>query len=191
MNAAATSTPADGPALRAAAILDEGTCDIDALLAEVARREREAGRSVRGVVMHYPDGSREFCGAMVLIDLESRAEYLVSQALGTASRSCRVDPQGFAKASEVLRRALEAAPDLIITNRFGGLEAEGGGFSAELLEILSRDLPLLTAVAPRHLAAWQRFTGGGAALLPAREEAVRAWLQQTHAGGRAEAPAGA
>ena len=65
-----------------------------------------------------------------------------------------------------------------MSNRFGGLEAEGGGFCAELLEILAQDLPLLTTVATRHVADWQRFTGG-TTLLPASAEAVNSWLAAT------------
>ncbi|MBS0442757.1 MAG: DUF2478 domain-containing protein, partial [Proteobacteria bacterium] len=61
----------------------------------------------------------------------------------------------------------------------GKLEAEGGGFSAELLEILSRDIPLLTVVSRHLVDDWQRFTGGEAALLPPTRAAVDAWLART------------
>lgn len=162
--------------LRAAAIEDDGTCDVDALLAGVAESQRRAGRRVRGLLMTYPEGSGSCASPMVLVDLHDGDEYLVSQPLGRDSEACRADPQGFARASVVLRRALDEAPDLVISNRFGGLEAEGAGFRNELLEILAQGLPLLTVVASRHLAAWQRFTGG-ATVLPARTEAVAAWLE--------------
>lgn len=74
-----------------------------------------------------------------------------------------------------LRRAASEAPELVVSNRFGGLEAEGGGFCAELLDILAQDLPLLTTVAKRHVADWQRFTGG-ATVLPAQADVVAEWL---------------
>ena len=126
--------------------------------------------------MTRPDGDAGCAGAMVLVDLDTREEYLVSQPLGRDSRACRADLQGFSRASGVLRRAALQGPELVVSNRFGGLEAEGGGFCAELLEILAQDLPLLTTVAPRHVGNWQRFTGG-AAVLPARPEAVFAWFK--------------
>lgn len=173
MAAAMTLDP--GP--KAAAILDEGGADVDALLAQIAQRQREAGRRVRGLVMTRPDGGAGCAAAMVLRDLDSGEDYLVSQPLGADSQACRADPQGFARASEVLRRALAAAPDLVISNRFGGLEAEGGGFRAELLELMAQEVPVLTAVPPRHLQAWLQFTGG-AAVLPAQAQAVEAWLDQ-------------
>lgn len=163
------------PGLRAAAILDDGGCDVDGLLARVATAQRQAGRRVRGVVMTHPDGGDGCATAMVLQDVDTHDHYLVSQSLGAGSQACRADPQGFARASAVLRRALDEAPDLVVSNRFGGLEAEGSGFRAELLELLVRDVPLLTVVARRHLDAWLQFTGG-AEVLPAREQAVSDWL---------------
>ncbi|WP_164886862.1 DUF2478 domain-containing protein [Piscinibacter defluvii] len=169
---------ANEPPLRAAAVLDDGSADVDALLADCAARQRRAGRRVRGLVMTWPDGDREACGAMVLVDLDTREEYLVSQALGRASAACRADPQGFARASEVLRRAGGEAPDLVVCNRFGGMEAHGEGFSAELLDLMSADIPLLTVVSPRWAPAWTEFTGG-APLLPARPEAIEGWIEAT------------
>lgn len=186
MNASPAAEGLPGPL--AAAILDEGSVDVDALLARVAAQQRQVGRRVRGVVMTYPDGAAGCAGAMVLLDLDTRQEYLVSQALGAASTSCRADTQGFARASEVFRRALDEAPDLVISNRFGGLEAEGGGFRAELLELLVSGVLLLTVVAPRHVNAWLQFTGG-AAVLPAQEEAIDTWLGQALGAAQAGAQA--
>ncbi len=181
------------PAIPAAAILDEGDADVDALLAELAASLRQQGRRVRGLIMTYPEG-RDSCAApMVLVDIDTGSSYPVSQPLGSGSTACRADVQGFARASHVLRDALLDPPELVISNRFGGLEAAGGGFAAELLELLSQGVPVLTAVAPRHLAVWNRFTGD-APVLPASRTAVAGWLQQVLApspGARADAAAGA
>lgn len=175
--------PAAGPdeaadiGLRAAAILDDGSVDVDKLLARIACQQRRLGRRARGLVMTYPEGQAGCAGAMVLVDIHRLDEYLVSQPLGPASTGCRADPQGFARASEVLRQALAEAPDLVVSNRFGRLEAEGGGFRAELLQLMLGGLPLLTVVAAHHLDAWFLFSGG-ATVLPAQEASVGAWLQQ-------------
>lgn len=166
----------DEPAPRAAALHHDGTRDIDALLASVAARQRRLGRRLRGVLMTYPEARTEQCaGAMVLIDLHTGEPFRVSQALGAGSRACRADQHGFARASQALRAALDDPPDLVICNRFGGLEATGGGFAGELLAIMAQGIPLLTAVATKHVDAWRDFSGG-APVLPADEDAVLAWL---------------
>jgi nucleoside-triphosphatase THEP1 len=172
--------------VQAAAILDDGSVDVDALLAAVTRDCQRSGRRVHGLLMTRLDGGG-CAGDMVLTDIATGERYLVSQPLGTGSTACRADPQGFARASRVLREALERTPDLVVCNRFGGLEAEGGGFAAELLALMAQGVPLLTAVAARNREKWQRFSGG-APLLPADARAVSAWIDQAlgmHAADRA------
>jgi len=165
--------------LRAAALHHDGSRDIDALLAAAVARQRARGHRVHGMLMDYAGERGECASAMFLVDIASGERYLVSQNLGSGSRACRADPQGFARASRVLREAGDAAPDLVVSNRFGGLESEGAGFAAELLELMSRGIPLLTVVATPHLPAWQRFTGGAEVLPP---EALDAWLDRTLGG---------
>lgn len=170
----------------AAAIVDDGTADVDALLATVARDGQRRGRRVHGLLMSRV-GAGGCAGDMVLVDIASGERYLVSQPLGKGSTACRADPQGFAQASRVLRDALQQSPDLVICNRFGGLEADGGGFAAELLALMAQGVPLLTAVAQRNRETWQRFSGG-ALVLPPDAAAVEAWVErvlQVPAGGRA------
>lgn len=161
----------------AAAIVDDGSLDINAFLAEIVRRELAAGRRVRGCLMNRPAREAGCAATMVLVDIDTSETYLVSQPMGTASKACRADTQGFARASQIFRTALEQSPDLVISNRFGDLELRGGGFSQELLELMSREIPFLTTVAQRNVHAWQDFTGA-AALLPADAVAVAAWVEQ-------------
>jgi hypothetical protein len=175
MDASPSIAPDAEPPLPVAAILDDGRADADALLAQAARAARASGRRVRGLLMTYA-GARNDCAAdMVLVDVDTLDEYLVSQPAGAGAGACRADPQGFARASRVLRDARAQAPDLVVCNRFGGMEAGGEGFTAELLELMAEGVPLLTVVSPRHRDAWGRFTGG-AAVLPAEPGTVREWL---------------
>lgn len=162
--------------VHAAAVLKDGSADVDALLAEFAASQRGAGRRVCGLVMTRPGNDPTCAAPMVLVDVASGEQFLVSQPLGGASGSCRADPQGFARASRVLRDAASQAPDLVISDRFGSLESEGGGFAAELLALMADGVPVLTAVAPAHAEAWQRFSGD-AGLLPPRAEALRVWFE--------------
>lgn len=173
-DATSSGAPAGG-AVAAAAIVHRGGTAADTLLAEVVAHQQAQGRRVRGLLMTYPEPEAGCAGRMVLVDIDSGVPFLVSQPMGSGSTACRGDPRGFAQASGVLRAALADAPDLVVVNRFGALEAEGGGFSAELLELLSEGIPVLTAVNERYLPTWQHFSGG-AAVLPAERAAVDQWL---------------
>lgn len=149
----------------------------DPVLAEFARGLRARGRAVRGLLQEdsrEPDGTRR----MTLVDLESGARFDISQKLGAGSSSSCVDPGGLAAASGVLRRALADGADLVIVSRFGEVEALGGGFAAEMLDLMGEGIPLLTAVGAKHAESWRKFTGGAAAELPADLEAVEKWFAQ-------------
>lgn len=148
----------------AAIVLDGSGGDILAtFVAEVVGQ----GVRVRGLIQqHLP----ELC----LVDVHSGQVYPITQDLGPQATGCRIDPGGFAAAAMVLRRALDDA-ELVVVNRFGRLEAEGGGLVAEMLAVMAEGVPVLTCVNVDQLAAWQRFTGGAGVLLPADPAALRQW----------------
>jgi nucleoside-triphosphatase THEP1 len=178
------------PSPPVAAIEYDGSSDVDALLQTFVTQLRRDGRNVLGLLTARRDPAAGCRAAMVLTDIDTGDEYLVSQSLGADSTACSADPQGFARASRVLHDALKRQPDLVVCNRFGALEAENGGFVAELLALLERGVPVLTVVAPRHFGAWQRFIGE-APLLPADPAAWTAWfdavLRRRHAPGASPA----
>ena len=162
----------------AAAILDDGSGDIDIRLMTFAIQQQQAGLRVRGLTMRRSTDAGGCKANMVLVDIATGDEYLVSQPLGQGSSACRADTQGFARASQVLRDALVHAADLVICNRFGGLESEGGGFAAELLDIMASGVPLLTMVSPARLDIWLRFSGQ-ATVLTAAPADWQIWLDAT------------
>ncbi len=158
----------------AAVVHGEGD-DADALLIHFAAESRAAGWRVRGLVQppRAPDRRKQ----MILLDLDDEnARYDISQPLGPGACGCCLDPAGVAAASAVLRRALVQGADLVLANRFGTLEAAGGGLAAEMLMLMVEQVPLLTVLNPRYLDAWRDFTGGAGAELPARIEALQAWF---------------
>jgi len=175
MDPADLSLPAQ--TLPAAAIVDDRSVDMDVLLAQIVKTQQSAGRRVRGCVMRRPPRENGCAATMVLVDIDTGDEYLVSQPMGTGSRACRADPQGFARASQVFRTALAEDPELVVSNRFGDLEVLRGGFTEELLAVMERGIPLLTTVPVRNVIAWQEFTGGGT-LLPPDEAVVAAWVDK-------------
>lgn len=167
-----------------AAIVHDRPGAADAVLADFALRQREAGWRVRGLVQLPHDG--EHAGKrMTLIDLDDPGRHFpISQDLGSGSSGCCLDPAGVAAASAVLRRVLVEGADLAIANRFGKLEATGHGLADEMLALMAAQVPLVTAVNDRYLEEWRAFTGHtGVELVPCAE-ALEAWfdglgLQQT------------
>jgi nucleoside-triphosphatase THEP1 len=147
---------------------------VDDLIAGFARSLINCGWRVRGLLQEVCEtGGR--C-SVSLIDLAQGARYPISQELGKFSASCRVDPAGIAEASAVMRRAAAEGADLVIFNRFAGLEASGQGLAAEMLTIMAEGIPLLTTVPEKYFAAWQTFTGGLFTTLEPRLDVLENWF---------------
>lgn len=172
----------------AALIYPDDQHDIEALLESVARRLQQSGRDVGGLVhhqSHYANGNK----CMRLLDLRSGQQFEMTEDLGVSSKACSLNPQALAQASVVLRQALADGVELAVVNCFGQLEAAGGGFVQEIAGLIGADIPVITAVAARHEAGWQAFTGGDFVSLPVDEEAVLCWcLQQLQTQGTEDLP---
>ena len=168
------------PAPRIAAVVPNGAADIDATIFAFARDLLAAGWRVRGLLQEFQaDGPN--C-EVSLIDLANGTRYGISQRLGSQSTACRLDPGALADASIVMRRIADEGADLAIFNRFAAMEAGGDGLAAEMLEVMSRDIPVLTVVQQKHMAAWRHFTGGLAAELPPERPALDGWFRALHGG---------
>jgi hypothetical protein len=164
----------DHPAV--AAIVHSRHGSADRVLADFARQLRARGRRVQGVVQEYAARDERGARRKVLVDLEDGSRFPISQDLGAGSVACSLDPGGVAAASGALRRGLAERAELVIANRFGELEAAGGGFAAEMLALMASGVPLLTVVAEKYLPEWRRFTGNAAVELPPQRESLEAWF---------------
>ena len=148
--------------------------DVETLLTGFAADLAAQGVRVGGLLQR---SSKEANGRprMELIDIENGETFLISQNLGGKSSACCVDPAGVATASLVLRRAIAARPDLLIINKFSGLEAKGEGLRGEFLEALASGIPVLAGLSERHREAFEEMARGAACHLPADGRALFDW----------------
>jgi hypothetical protein len=163
-----------------AAVVRSDDVDADALVADFARSLAGKGWRVQGLIQSLSGGGAQCNRDIDLLDLSERARYRISQHLGRGSDACCIDPHGLAEAGGVLRRALSERVDLAIVNRFGKLEAEGGGLAGEFLTLIAEGIPVLTVVTEKHLERWLEFTGGLSALLAPEAAALDAWFESLH-----------
>jgi nucleoside-triphosphatase THEP1 len=149
----------------------------DRVLAECAEALSQTGARLGGVVQSNPPvPGRRRC-AMSLKDLATGAETRISQDLGDESAACRLDHAALAQASLGVERGLEAGVDLLIINRFGKQEAQGGGFRAAIASALLAETPVLTGVSRANLDAGRAFAGGAVTELAADPGAILAWCR--------------
>jgi hypothetical protein len=131
----------------------------DRLLRETALALMEAGHSLAGLVQHnQPRPGRSRCD-MVLEELASGDLVPISQDRGPHARGCALDVHQLIDGMQRVRHALAMRPDLVILNKFGKTESEGGGFRPLIAEIIDAGVPLLIAVPWRNIDSWRLFAG--------------------------------
>lgn len=157
----------------------------DVLLTGVAERLMADGWILAGAVQANPDGARGGKCHMDLQVLASSDVVRISQDLGALSKGCRLDPAGLASAVGLAEAALDHAPRLVIVNKFGKTEVDGGGFRPMIGRALAAGIPVLTAVGPANLDGFLAFAGEFAEPLRAEPEAMIAWAHSASSGQRA------
>jgi molybdopterin-guanine dinucleotide biosynthesis protein A len=143
------------------------------LVAEARRRKIRIG----GLLQQGSTSLGTPSAEVMMLDLASGERYPIMQQLGKGG-SCAADTQAIASASVALRRAIDQRCELIMVNKFGSLEAEGGGLADEMMVAMAEGLPLLTTVSTGRLNTWLDFCGGCCELLPADTKSLRRWLDR-------------
>ncbi len=125
------------------------------------------------IVRHLADNSYRLAG-LVQRDVEragrSRCDMLmenlatgeiiaISQDRGEGARGCRLDVDALLTAVAGVRDKLLTVPDLLIVNKFGKTECEGGGCRSLLADAIDLNVPVLVAVPMGNLDGWRRFAG--------------------------------
>ena len=151
----------DAPEQRAilAVVYTDGLA-ADEFLAALGYRLRDAGVAVAGIVQRNTFVRQRVKCDMEVEELASGTVLRLSEDRGPAARGCRLDHGALAEATSLLSAALPDAPDLVIVNKFGKMEAEGRGMRDILAEAVQRGIPLVIGVPYRNLDAWRAFAGG-------------------------------
>lgn len=168
--------PAEQPPL-AAIRFGAGTA-IDALLCDVADRLAACGIRVAGLVQDTtPDGD-SCCGAVHLRDVRDGSRVAISQDLGPGATGCRLDSTVLAEVAADLERSLDGTLQMLVLNRFGKAEAEGGGLRPVIQKAVALGVPVLTAVKDEYAEAWGGFHGGLGTALPPDQAVVVDWCRR-------------
>lgn len=118
----------------------------------------QMGWRVAGLIEdHIARLDRDRCD-MVPHELVSGERILISEYRGPQARGCRLDAAALLRAAELVRPTLAEA-DILILNKFGKIESEGGGLRSLIADALDHAMPIVIFVPRRNLAAWQSFAG--------------------------------
>jgi Protein of unknown function (DUF2478) len=171
---------------RVAAIVYADEVYPDALFKMLVQLCRALGLTLAGVLQHQAfDGGDRRCD-VILEDLATGHRIALFENRGAGARGCRLDEAALAEATARVEGSLEHGPHLLVLNKFGKVECEGGGLRDLIASAIDREIPVAIGVPERNLDAWREFAGDLSTELPDDAGRIAVWLEATLAASRAE-----
>lgn len=121
-----------------------------------------------------PDRS---CSAGFLRSLGDGERFPIFQDLGPGAKTCHLAGDGAVAAAVTVRRDIAGGCDLVMLNKFGKLEAEGGGLRDAFGAAIEAGIPVLTSVSAKFVAAWESFAAPLFVVVPDDADRIDAWWQ--------------
>jgi nucleoside-triphosphatase THEP1 len=149
----------------------------EAIFRSLVSRWRELGLSVAGVLQHQAVESADRRCDVLLEDLNSGHRTALFEDRGAGASGCRLDEAALAEATARVEASLEYGPNLLVLNKFGKVECEGGGLRDLIASAIDRGIPVVIGVPKRNLDTWRSFVGEFAIELSADARQVEQWLE--------------
>jgi hypothetical protein len=182
---AATAPTAEPQILdRVGVVPYEPPTDIDATLAAAVAQMRARGVIPSGLLQRLGNPATDGRCSMWIEDIATGAVIRLDSPRGPGATACLLDPDALARAGFLLQRAIETGADLLVVNRFGKAEAEGGGLRAEMAEAICAGAAVLVAVRSSLLADLEAFLGMAPNLLLPSPGAIADWAVASIGGRR-------
>lgn len=145
-------------------------------ISELGYRLRDTGAVVAGIVAYHATREGTPRCDMEIEELSSRIILQLADDQTPQPAGCRVDPAAMQDAAALISAAFQKCPELLIVNKFGQLEADGGGLADVITEAIDLGIPVIVGVPERHVARWREFTGGLAEEAMIDSPRVQQWL---------------
>lgn len=170
LNAQSNLANPANPANLAALVYGEHQ-DPDSLLNAFAADLNARGLHVVGMVQAGQCADSSLSAVL----LHSGETLLLAQDFDPAATGCRLDVGRLQNAGARVAEALEAGADLLIVNRFGKRERDGGGLGYLIERALQTETPVVIAVSDLRLDDWTKFAGDARVRLTCDRDALDAW----------------
>jgi len=171
------------PNIRAGAVLYTKDTVSREALSVFARELQSRGWRVGGVVQETTRHEKGYKTRVDSVDLLSGQRIAINLPTQQQieNNECSLNLSALTESSAVLRHAIEEKVDLIVVEKFGEQEQQGGGLSAEILAAMAEGIPTLVAVPAGVIETWQTFSGGCADLLAMDMAALWRWWGASNA----------
>jgi hypothetical protein len=154
------------------------------LLRAVLGPLRDRGMPLAGVLqVEQPPADDCHPCDMLLEDLSGGEIVALSDNRGKDARGCRLDIGVLTELAEAVQLSLQAdEPCLLVVNKFGKIEADGGGLREAIADAVALGIPVLVGVPMRNLESWRAFAADLAIELAPQAAAIDRWLHSHRLG---------
>ena len=177
MPSALVREPLSSQAFPVAAIVYANEAYPDTVFSTLVGRCRALGLSLAGVLQHQASEAADRRCDVILEDLTSGHRTPLFEDRGAGARGCRLDEAALAEATARIEGSLETTPQLLVLNKFGKVECEGGGLRDLIASAIDRGIPVVIGVPQRNLGTWREFAGDFAIELSDDAREVELWLE--------------
>lgn len=150
----------------------------DRFLASLGYKLRDEGVKVAGLVQRNTFVRDRTKCDMEIEELSSGEVFQISEDRGGSANGCRLDRDVLARAAATMDRVLDEHPEMLILNKFGKVEAEGGGLRDTLVTAVQSEIPIIVGIPVRNIDQWRTFAGGMAEEVGLSITDVVAWLKR-------------
>ena len=162
-----------------AALPAQNSAHVQELMRRFAQRLVDEGVKVGGVTQARDD--RTGRDRIVLRDVQTGADYPISQDLGPGSVACNLDSSELALACAAVERLARDGVGLIVISKFAKQEAGRGGLCDGFRAAMSARIPVVAAVSPYFRDEWRAFAGPLAEDIAPELDALLEWWRRVGA----------
>ena len=149
------------PSIALSGIVFEPGQDIDALLSAVAESLIQKGWFVSGLIQEEASRTAgSCCPATYVRNLADGSRTKISVDRGENSSGCRLDANALTEAASSVEAWLNGGAQVLIINRFGQSESDGGGLRGTIERGIELGLPVIVGVRETYATQWDEFHGG-------------------------------
>jgi len=138
---------------------------------------RSCGLSLAGVLQHVVDVTPGRRCDVLLEDLTTGRRTPIFEDRGAGAGGCRLDEAALADVAVRIERDLDRSPDVLVLNKFGKAECDGGGLIELIANAMDRNITVVIGVPQSNLPAWRSFAGNLAGELPADSRQIERWSE--------------
>jgi nucleoside-triphosphatase THEP1 len=153
----------------------------DFVLSEFVSDLESSGKRVAGMLQlgRQADAHRDHAIHVTL--LLHKRDMTLSHRVLPQPVCCGLETRSLHELSDAVTADIRSGADVVIINRFGRLEVEGGGFVQAIATAAALDIPVIVAVPEGNFRSWIAYSGGMSVRLSCNRSNIESWWSSVSA----------